>query len=84
MESFFRPLKTEREYLTHYASDQESYYIRFYNNRCRQSARSYLSPMNFEWRNATSSSSPVLSYIPCATVNANFNHSIFLEKHQPI
>lgn len=61
MESFFRSLKAERVYLTRYASYQESKtdrfdYIRFYNHRRRDSTLGYLSPMEFERRNASGSS----------------------------
>lgn len=61
MESFFRSLKAERVYLTRYASYQEAKtdlfdYIRFYNHRRRHSTLGYLSPMEFERRNASSSS----------------------------
>lgn len=60
MESFFRSLKAERVYLTRYASYQEAKsdlfdYIRFYNHRRRHSTLGYLSPMEFERRNASSS-----------------------------
>lgn len=60
MESFFRSLKAERVYLTRYASYQEAEtdlfeYIRFYNHRRRHSTLGYLSPMEFERRNASSS-----------------------------
>ncbi|QEY71704.1 transposase [Pseudomonas denitrificans (nom. rej.)] len=59
MESFFRSLKAERVYLTRYASYHEAKtdlfdYIRFYNNRRRHSTLGYLSPMEFERRNASS------------------------------
>ena len=61
MESFFRSLKAERVYLTRYANYQEAKtdlfdYIRFYNHRRRHSTLGYLSPMEFERRNASSSS----------------------------
>lgn len=61
MESFFRSLKAERVYLTRYASYHEAKtdlfdYIRFYNHRRRHSTHSYLSPMGFERRYASSNS----------------------------
>lgn len=61
MESFFRLLKAERVYLTRYASYQEAKtdlfdYIRFYNHRRRHSTLGYLSPMEFERQNTSSSS----------------------------
>lgn len=61
MESFFRSRKTERVYLTSYASYQEVKtdlldYIRFYNHRRRHSTLGYISPIEFERRNASSSS----------------------------
>ncbi|HCT2495806.1 TPA: IS3 family transposase [Pseudomonas aeruginosa] len=61
MESFFRSLKAERVYLTRYASYQEAKAdlfddIRFYNHRRRHSTLGYLSPMEFERRNTSSSS----------------------------
>lgn len=61
MESLFRSLKAERMYLTRYASCQEAKtdlfdYIRFYNHRRRHSTLGYLSPMEFERRNTSSSS----------------------------
>jgi len=61
MESSFRSLKAERVYLTRYASYQEVKidlfdYVRFYNHRRRHSTLGYLSPMEFERRNASSSS----------------------------
>ncbi|BAQ80022.1 ISRSO8-transposase orfB protein [Pseudomonas sp. St29] len=61
MESFFRSLKADRVYLTRYGSYQEAKtdlfdYIRFYNHRRRHSTLGYLSPMEFELRNASSSS----------------------------
>ncbi|GEM_PF-719669 len=59
MESFFRSLKADGVYLTRYASYQEAKtdlfdYIRFYNHRRRHSTLGYLSPTEFERRNATS------------------------------
>lgn len=61
MESFFRSLKAERVYLTPYASYQEAKtdlfdYIRFYNHHHRHSTLSYLSPMEFKRRKASSNS----------------------------
>lgn len=61
MESFFRSLEAEWVYLTRYPSCQEAKtelfdYIRFYNHRLRQSTLGYLSPMECERRNASSSS----------------------------
>nr|WP_263864852.1 MULTISPECIES: integrase core domain-containing protein [unclassified Pseudomonas] len=61
MESFFRSLKAERVYLTRCASYYEAKtdlldYIRFYNHRRRHSTLGYLSPMEFERRNVSSSS----------------------------
>lgn len=61
MESFFRSLKAERVDLTRYASYQETKtdlfdYIRFYNHHRRHLTLSYLSTMEFERQNASSSS----------------------------
>lgn len=58
---FFRALKAERVYRTRYANYQEAKtdmfdYIRFYNYRRSHSTLGYLSPMEFEQRNASSSS----------------------------
>ncbi|WP_158300557.1 IS3 family transposase [Chromobacterium sp. ATCC 53434] len=55
MESFFRSLKSERVYLTHYRSYEEARtdvfdYIRFYNHQRRHSTLGYLTPVEFERR----------------------------------
>ncbi|AXK40189.1 IS3 family transposase [Crenobacter cavernae] len=57
MESFFRSLKAERVYLARYRSYDEARrdvfdYIRFYNHQRRHSTLGYLSPMEFEQRQA--------------------------------
>jgi putative transposase len=57
MESFFRSLKAERVYLTRYRSYDEARrdlfdYIRFYNHQRRHSTLGYLSPIEFEQRQA--------------------------------
>ncbi|MCD1609968.1 IS3 family transposase [Stutzerimonas kunmingensis] len=61
MESFFRSLKAERVYLTRYASYQEAKtdlfdYIRFYITAVATRRWAIFSPMEFERRNASSSS----------------------------
>lgn len=61
MESFFRSLKAERVYLIRYANYQEAKtdlldYIRFYNHRRCHSTLGYLSPMEFERQNMSTSS----------------------------
>ena len=53
MESFFRSLKSERAYLTHYRSYEEARadvfdYIRFDNHKRRHSTLGYLTPVEFE------------------------------------
>lgn len=57
MESFFRSLKAERVYLTRYRSYDEARRdvfdtIRFYNHQRRHSTLGYLSPIEFEQRQA--------------------------------
>ncbi|WP_227106138.1 IS3 family transposase [Chromobacterium rhizoryzae] len=57
MESFFRSLKAEWVYLTRYRSYDEARwdifdYIRFYNHQRRHSTLGYLSPIEFEQRQA--------------------------------
>mgnify|MGYP002138722940 FL=1 len=55
MESFFRSLKSERVYLTHYRSYEEARtdvfdYIRFYNHQRRHSTLGYVTPVEYERR----------------------------------
>ncbi|MFJ4247570.1 IS3 family transposase [Pseudomonas sp. NPDC089741] len=57
----FRTPKAKRVYLTGYASYQVGKadlfdYIRFYKRRRRHLTLGYLSPMAFEWQNASNSS----------------------------